>query len=253
MNLVAGRLDAGAGGLAAVAGNARFVLPQPLAGAYAPQSCSAVTLGLRPEDFHLSAGDLKQPQSVPVTAVATEVLGPEVILVCELGGKGGPEIMVRCPRDFTAASGQQLTLHYDLSQIHLFDKITGKVRWQTGEDLASYASPVLAKIDNRDVVFVFARGGLLAIDPAEGKTLATFLWRSRMLESVNASTPAVVGDEIFISEAYEVGSALVRFKGNAFEEIWTDRNRPRARAPARRGSRYSARDEFRRGGDGAPH
>ena len=126
MNLVAGRLDAGAGGLAAVAGNARFVLPQSLASAYAPQSDNPVTLGLRPEDFHLAAGELKQPQTVPVSAVATEVLGPEVILVCELGGKGGPEIMVRCPRDFVAAPGQALTLHYDLSQIHLFDKTTGK-------------------------------------------------------------------------------------------------------------------------------
>ena len=63
---------------------------------------------------------------MPVTAVAIEVLGPEVILVCELGGKGGPEIMVRCPRDFAATPGQALTLHYDLSQIHLFDKTTGK-------------------------------------------------------------------------------------------------------------------------------
>ena len=126
MNLIAGRLEPEAGGLAAVAGNARFVLPQPLNGAYAAHSGNPVTLGLRPEDFHLSVGDLKQPQSVPVTAVATEVLGPEVILVCELGGKGGPEIMVRCPRDFAAAPGQALTLHYDLSQIHLFDKTTGK-------------------------------------------------------------------------------------------------------------------------------
>jgi hypothetical protein len=49
-----------------------------------------------------------------------------VILVCELGGKGGPEIMVRCPRDFVAKPGQVLTLHYDLSQIHVFDKATTK-------------------------------------------------------------------------------------------------------------------------------
>ena len=122
MNLVAGRLEDGV----AIAGNARFTLPEALAGAYAPQSGNPVTLGVRPEDFHLLAGELKLPQSVPVTAVATEVLGPEVILVCELGGKGGPEIMVRCPRDFAAAPGQALTLHYDLSQIHLFDKTTGK-------------------------------------------------------------------------------------------------------------------------------
>jgi multiple sugar transport system ATP-binding protein len=126
MNLVAGRLDAEAGGLTAIAGSARFQLPQAFAGAYAAQSGNPVTLGLRPEDFHLSARDLKQPQDVPVIAVATEVLGPEVILVCEMGGKGGPEIQVRCPRDFTATPGQALTLHYDLSQIHLFDKTTGK-------------------------------------------------------------------------------------------------------------------------------
>ena len=39
---------------------------------------------------------------------------------------GGPEIMVRCPRDFIAKPGQTLTLHYDLSQIHVFDKATTK-------------------------------------------------------------------------------------------------------------------------------
>jgi ABC-type sugar transport system ATPase subunit len=125
MNLVAGRLEA-SGGLTAIAGEARFALPQAFASAYAAQSGNPITVGLRPEDFHLSARDLKQPQGVPVIAVATEVLGPEVILVCGMGGKGGPEIQVRCPRDFTAAPGQPLDLHYDLSQIHLFDKSTGK-------------------------------------------------------------------------------------------------------------------------------
>jgi ABC-type sugar transport system ATPase subunit len=127
MNLVAGRLEPDQGGLAAVAGSARFVLPPALRDAYAAQSGNAVTLGLRPEDFHLVPGNAKMSQTVPVATVATEVLGPEVILVCELGGRGGPEVMVRCPRDFSASPGQALTLHYDLSQIHLFDKNTGKV------------------------------------------------------------------------------------------------------------------------------
>ena len=126
MNLVEGRLDPHQDGLAAIAGGARFMLPAALREAYAAHSGSAVTLGLRPEDFHLAPGGVKSPQAVPVTAVATEVLGPEVILVCELGGRGGPEIMVRCPRDFSATPGQSLTLHYDLSQIHLFDKATTK-------------------------------------------------------------------------------------------------------------------------------
>lgn len=113
-----------------------------------------------------------------------------------------------------------------------FDKATGKVRWKTGEDLASYASPVVAPIGGRDVVFMFARGGLLAIDPAKGQTITSFPWRARILESVNASTPAIRSNELFISETYELGSALVRFTGERFEEIWTDRDRRRNRAMA---------------------
>jgi outer membrane protein assembly factor BamB len=113
-----------------------------------------------------------------------------------------------------------------------FDKATGAVRWQTGDELASYSSPVVAKIGGRDVVFMFARGGLLAIDPAKGQTIAHFPWRARKLESVNASTPVVVGDEIFISETYELGSALVRFTGTEYQEVWTDRDRRRNQAMA---------------------
>jgi outer membrane protein assembly factor BamB len=113
-----------------------------------------------------------------------------------------------------------------------FDKATGKVRWKTGDDLASYASPIVAPIGGREVLFMFARGGLLAIDPAKGQTITSFPWRARILESVNASTPAIRGNELFISETYELGSALVRFTGNKFEEVWTDRNRRRDRAMA---------------------
>jgi ABC-type sugar transport system ATPase subunit len=126
MNLISGRLDAGNGGLAAAAGNARLELPAPLRGAYAGHSGMEVTLGLRPEDFHLNGRDVLIGHPVQVSTIALEVLGPEVILVCELGGKGGPEIMVRCPRDFTASPGQSLTLTYDLSQIHVFDQATTK-------------------------------------------------------------------------------------------------------------------------------
>ena len=133
------------------------------------------------------------------------------------------------PTDVYAANGR---VEPNGSGVVAFDKLTGKVRWKTGDELASYASPVVAKIAGRDVVFMFARGGLMAIDPAKGETLAQFPWRARKLESVNASTPVVVGDEMFISETYELGSALVRFTGTAFEEVWTDRGRRRNQAMA---------------------
>jgi outer membrane protein assembly factor BamB len=133
------------------------------------------------------------------------------------------------PTDVYAANGD---VQPSGTGIVAFDKLTGAVRWQTGDELASYSSPVVAKIAGHDVVFMFARGGLMAIDPAKGQTITQFPWRARKLESVNASTPVIVGDEIFISETYELGSALVRFTGSSFQEIWSDRNRRRNQAMA---------------------
>jgi outer membrane protein assembly factor BamB len=118
------------------------------------------------------------------------------------------------------------------SALIAFDKLTGSVCWKAGDELASYASPVAARIGSRDIVFMFARGGLLAVDLAKGEVIAHFPWRARQLASVNATTPVVVGDEVFISEAYGPGGALVRLKENSFEEIWTDANRRRKRAMA---------------------
>jgi outer membrane protein assembly factor BamB len=146
------------------------------------------------------------------------------LLIVNVGGS--PE---GSPPDVYSASGH---VRPDGSAVVAFDKLTGKVRWKTGDDLASYASPVIAKIRERDVIFMFARGGLMAIDPVKEQTITTFPWRARILESVNASTPIVRGDEVFISETYQPGSALVRFTGIAFEEVWSDRNRRRDRAMA---------------------
>jgi outer membrane protein assembly factor BamB len=103
-----------------------------------------------------------------------------------------------------------------------FDKLTGKVRYKTGDDLAGYASPVLATIDGRRWCFLFARRGLLGIDPGTGMTIFHHTWRARSLESVNASCPVIVGDRVFISETYGPGSALLKIKGDKVEEIWTD-------------------------------
>lgn len=154
---------------------------------------------------------------------STPLVYGDLLIVCVGGSPPGG------PTDVYAANGQ---VDANGSCVVAFDKLTGKVRWKTGDDLASYSSPVLAKIDGRDVVFMFARGGLLAIDPAKGAMLANFPWRARRLESVNASTPVVLGNEVFISETYEIGSALVRFAGDKFDEVWTDRNRRRNQSMA---------------------
>jgi outer membrane protein assembly factor BamB len=104
-----------------------------------------------------------------------------------------------------------------------FEKSTGKIRYKLGDELASYSSPTLATIHGRRWCFVFARGGLLAFDPATGKEDFHYPWRADILESVNASDPVVIGDRVFISETYGPGSALLRVKtdGN-YDVLWSD-------------------------------
>jgi outer membrane protein assembly factor BamB len=107
-----------------------------------------------------------------------------------------------------------------------FDKMTGKVRWKTGDDLAGYAGPVPAVINGKRWCFLFARGGLLGIELAAGKTKFHHSWRARAIESVNAACPVVVGDRVFISETYGPGSALLKVKADGVEELWSDADKP---------------------------
>jgi len=116
------------------------------------------------------------------------------------------------------------------SGIVAFDKLTGKVRYQITNELASYASPTLATINGRRWCFMFARGGLVAFDPATGNVDFEFPWRANMLESVNASNPVVIGDQVFISEGYSVGSALLKVTPGKYEVVWSDADRRRDQA-----------------------
>jgi outer membrane protein assembly factor BamB len=108
------------------------------------------------------------------------------------------------------------------SGIVAFDARTGEERYRATDELAGYASPVCATIGGRRWGFAFARGGLVGFEPATGAVDFRFPWRARMLHCVNASDPVVVGDRVFISEAYGVGGALLRVRPGGCEVVWKD-------------------------------
>jgi len=78
-------------------------------------------------------------------------------------------------------------------------------------------------------VFVFAggeskppSGGLLSIDPANGRVDFSFPWRSRTYESVNASCPVVFDNKVFVSASYRAGSALLEIRPDFTHRVlWT--------------------------------
>jgi outer membrane protein assembly factor BamB len=110
------------------------------------------------------------------------------------------------------------------------EKDTGREVWRAGRDWGpSYASPVPATIQGRRRVLVFAggesqppTGGLMSIDPADGKVDFAFPWRSRTYESVNASCPVVFDNHVFISASYRTGGALIQINPDfSYRQVWT--------------------------------
>ncbi len=118
------------------------------------------------------------------------------------------------------------------SGIVAFDKRTGEVRYKLTNELASYAGPTVATIDGRRWGFVFARGGLVGFDPGSGKVDFEFPWRAKILESVNASNPVVVRDEVFISEAYSPahGGCLLKVRPGGADVVWSDADKGRRKS-----------------------
>jgi outer membrane protein assembly factor BamB len=102
-----------------------------------------------------------------------------------------------------------------------FDKDTGKEVWKATDDEASYSSPVAASIDGTRHVFFFTRDGLVSLDPKTGAVHFRKHWRSRQHASVNAATPIVVKDRVFISASYNTGAVLLRIRKDGADEIWS--------------------------------
>src|SRR5688572_29681171 len=111
-----------------------------------------------------------------------------------------------------------------------FDKMTGREVWRAGIEWGpSYASPVPAVIHGKRRIFVFAggessppSGGLMCIDPANGRVDFAFPWRSRTVESVNASCPVVFGIKVFVSASYRTGGALIEIRPDFTpRRLWT--------------------------------
>lgn len=97
--------------------------------------------------------------------------------------------------------------------------------WTGDEQVASYSSPVAATIHGKRHVLCLMRHGLVSLDPKTGKVNFKYWFRSRAHESVNAARPVVIGDKIFVSAAYRVGSALLQVNkdGTSYKELWRNR------------------------------
>jgi outer membrane protein assembly factor BamB len=149
------------------------------------------------------AAEFKVPQDFFGTASTPLIEGD--LLIITVGAPGGPTVAA-------------------------FDKRSGKMAWGAGDQWGpSYASPVPATVHGKRRVFVFAggesqppTGGLLVLDPTAGAIDFTFPWRSKSYESVNAASPVVAGNQVFLSASYKTGGALLNLLPDGSHKLaWT--------------------------------
>lgn len=102
-----------------------------------------------------------------------------------------------------------------------FNADTGAVLWTATNHDASYSSGTFATFDGKRYAVFLTREGLVVIDPATGATRHVMRWRARMAASVNAATPLVIGDLIFLSASYNTGATVVRVAGTTLTPLWS--------------------------------
>jgi outer membrane protein assembly factor BamB len=108
----------------------------------------------------------------------------------------------------------------DKAGVVAFDARTGKVVWTATDDDASYSSGVAATIGGKRSAVFLTRDNLMGLDPATGAIQFQRRWRARIAASVNAATPLVVGDQIFVSAEYGPGAGVLRVEGSKLVEVW---------------------------------
>jgi outer membrane protein assembly factor BamB len=88
-----------------------------------------------------------------------------------------------------------------------FNKHTGALVWKSGEGLAGYAALQPAKLDQMDVVLAFHGTGLAALNLKSGYEYWNVGWKTSY--DVNATTPLVSGNKIFITSGYGTGGMML--------------------------------------------
>lgn len=185
------------------------------------------------DDFGFDDG----PRATPaVTRDHVFTLGAAGRLACLERASGRAVWQVDLARDLKADKGFfgfacSPLIHQDLVLVSIggrpeagiaaFETATGRIRWTTTDHEAGYASPVLARLGDQTQAVFFTRKGLVVLDPLTGRLQAEHPWRSRQHASVNASTPLVLGERVFLSASYGTGAVLLDLRTAKPTPVWS--------------------------------
>jgi len=99
-----------------------------------------------------------------------------------------------------------------------FDKASGKVIWQAGDDAQSYASPYAFTQDGKQYVAFFNAFGLVVREADDGKEVMRYPWKTSW--DINPTTPIVADGKILITSGYGHGAALLPLGAADPKPLW---------------------------------
>ncbi len=88
-----------------------------------------------------------------------------------------------------------------------FDKATGAVKWQSGNDSAGYSSPALLDIAGTKQLVAFTGESAIGLMPETGEPLWRYPFKTEY--DCNVITPLVIDNKVFISAGENRGSVLL--------------------------------------------
>ena len=104
----------------------------------------------------------------------------------------------------------------------MLDKTTGSVIWKSGDDDLGYASPVAADILGKRTLVLFKATQLVGLEAQTGRELWRQAWKTEY--DINAATPLISGNRIFVTSGYGAGCALFEITAGGVSEHWRNKN-----------------------------
>ncbi|UCF15597.1 MAG: PQQ-like beta-propeller repeat protein [Phycisphaerales bacterium] len=105
------------------------------------------------------------------------------------------------------------------ARVIAYNKLSGEVIWKSGQGDAGYAPTVPITLGDKPAYLAFHGNGLAAVTADMGTELWNTSWETDF--GVNATTPLVSGDRIFMTSGYKTGAQLLKVSDTECQILWT--------------------------------
>lgn len=96
-----------------------------------------------------------------------------------------------------------------------FDIHTGEVKWQSGQRVTSYASPVLVALDSQEQIVQVNQDFITSHDVDDGQVLWEHPWPGSSSANASCSQPVPIdANQLLLSKGYGTGAELLSIKRN---------------------------------------